>query len=69
MKRQHSRWLWGRTFGVYLGLTEEFGQDRIIDTPISEQGNCRRTVGAALISMRPIADMHYVSGLPDPVHG
>jgi len=49
----------GGAFGVYLGLTDEFGYERIIDTPISEKAIAGAAVGAALMGMRPIADMQY----------
>lgn len=49
----------GGAFGVYLGLTEEFGHERIVDTPISEKAIAGAAVGAALMGMRPIADMQY----------
>ena len=49
----------GGAFGVYLGLVEEFGHERIIDTPISEKAIAGAAVGAAVMGMRPIADMQY----------
>ena len=49
----------GGAFGVYLGLTDEFGHGRIIDTPISEKAIAGAAVGAALMGLRPIADMQY----------
>ena len=49
----------GGAFGVYLGLAEEFGHERVIDTPISEKAIAGAAVGAALAGMRPIADMQY----------
>ncbi|MBI4171607.1 MAG: alpha-ketoacid dehydrogenase subunit beta [Actinobacteria bacterium] len=49
----------GGAFGVYLGLTDEFPHERIIDTPISEKAIAGAAVGAALMGMRPIADMQY----------
>ena len=49
----------GGAFGVYLGLPEEFGAERIIDTPISEKAIAGAAIGAALMGMRPIADMQY----------
>jgi len=49
----------GGAFGVYLGLPEEFGHERIIDTPISEKVIAGAAVGAAVMGMRPIADMQY----------
>lgn len=53
----------GGAFGVYLGLVEQFGHDRIIDTPISEKAIAGAAVGAALMGMRPIADMQYADFL------
>ncbi len=50
---------WGGAFTVTLGLAEEFGHERIIDTPISELGLTGVAVGAAMAGMRPIADMQY----------
>ena len=49
----------GGAFGVYLGLVEEFGHGRIIDTPLSEKAIAGAAVGAAVLGMRPIADMQY----------
>jgi len=49
----------GGAFGVYLGLLEEFGHDRMIDTPISEKAIAGAAVGAAVLGMRPIADVQY----------
>ncbi len=49
----------GGAFTVTLGLSEEFGHDRIIDTPISEIAIAGVAVGAALAGMRPIADVQY----------
>src|SRR5262245_62447091 len=43
----------GGAFGVYLGLVEEFGHERIIDTPISEKVIAGAATGAALMGMRP----------------
>ncbi len=50
---------WGGAFTVTLGLSEEFGHERILDTPISELGIAGIAVGAALAGMRPIADVEY----------
>ena len=49
----------GGAFGVYLGLPEEFGHERIIDTPISEKVIAGAAAGAAMMGMHPIADMQY----------
>jgi pyruvate/2-oxoglutarate/acetoin dehydrogenase E1 component len=53
----------GGAFGVYLGLVEEFGHERIIDTPISEKVIAGAAVGAAVLGMRPVADMQYADFL------
>ena len=49
----------GGAFTVSLGLSEEFGHDRVIDTPISEAGYAGLAVGAALAGLRPIVDLQY----------
>ena len=50
---------WGGAFTVTLGLSDEFGHDRILDTPISELGLTGVAVGAAMAGLRPIADLQY----------
>ena len=50
---------WGGAFTVTLGLAEEFGHDRILDTPIAELGLVGVAVGAAIGGLRPIADVQY----------
>ena len=49
----------GGAFTVTLGLSEEFGHERILDTPISEEGLTGVAVGAAMAGLRPIADVQY----------
>ena len=49
----------GGAFTVTLGLSEQFGHERILDTPISETGIAGVAIGAALSGMRPIADVQY----------
>ena len=49
----------GGAFTVTLGLSKEFGHDRIIDTPISEIMIAGAAVGAAMTGMIPIADVQY----------
>ena len=49
----------GGAFTVTQGLSEEFGHDRILDTPISETGIAGVAIGAAMAGMRPIADVQY----------
>ena len=47
----------GTPFKVLLGLVDEFGTDRVIDTPISEPGFTAIGVGAAMTGMRPVIDI------------
>jgi pyruvate dehydrogenase E1 component beta subunit len=49
----------GGAFTVTLGLSEEFGHERILDTPISEAGLSGIAIGAAMAGLRPIADVQY----------
>ena len=49
----------GGAFTVTLGLSEEFGHDRLLDTPISEIGIAGVALGAAMAGLRPIADVQY----------
>jgi len=49
----------GTVFKVLTGLYDEFGPDRIIDTPIAEAGLVGLGVGAALTGMRPIVDVMF----------
>ena len=49
----------GTTFKVLKGLVEEFGPQRIIDTPIAEAGFAGIGVGAAMTGMRPIVDIMF----------
>ena len=49
----------GHPFKVLTGLVEEFGKERVIDTPISEPGYAGIGVGAAMTGMRPIVDVMF----------
>lgn len=49
----------GGAFTVTLGLSQEFGHERILDTPISEAAIAGIAVGSAVAGMRPIADVQY----------
>lgn len=49
----------GTTFKVLKGLVEEFGKERIIDSPIAEAGITGIGVGAAMTGMRPIVDIMF----------
>ena len=49
----------GTPFKVLSGLVEEFGKDRVLDTPISEAGFTGLAVGAAMTGLRPIVDIMF----------
>jgi 2-oxoisovalerate dehydrogenase E1 component beta subunit len=49
----------GGAFKVTEGLQQEFGADRVIDTPISEEAMIGGAVGAAIVGMRPVCEMQF----------
>ena len=49
----------GGVFGQYRGLVDEFGPDRVADTPISEATIMGAAVGAALVGTRPVVEMRF----------
>src|SRR6266567_1806940 len=49
----------GTPFKVLSGLVEEFGPERVIDSPISEAGITGLGVGAAMTGMRPVVDIMF----------
>jgi acetoin:2,6-dichlorophenolindophenol oxidoreductase subunit beta len=49
----------GTPFKVLSGLVEEFGKDRVLDTPISEAGFTGLAVGAAMSGLRPVVDIMF----------
>jgi pyruvate dehydrogenase E1 component beta subunit len=49
----------GHPFKVLTGLVNEFGPERILDTPISEAGFTAVAVGAAMTGMRPVVDIMF----------
>lgn len=51
--------LFGGSFGVTRGLVEEFGPDRVRDTPISEAAIAGAATGAAVAGMRPVAEIQF----------
>ena len=51
--------LYGGAFKVTEGLLQRFGEDRVVDTPISESAIVGAAIGAALMGMRPIAEMQF----------
>ena len=67
MERDPSVFLLGEDIGAYggafkvtAGMLEKFGEARVIDTPISEAGIVGAAVGAALMGMRPVAEMQFM---------
>ena len=60
----------GNVFGITLGFLDEFGPNRVIDTPISEAGFVGMSVGAAMCGIRPVAELMYIDFISvcmDPV--
>jgi pyruvate/2-oxoglutarate/acetoin dehydrogenase E1 component len=51
--------LFGGSFGVTRGLIEEFGPERVRDTPISEAAIAGAATGAAVAGMRPVAEIQF----------
>jgi pyruvate dehydrogenase E1 component beta subunit len=49
----------GTPFKVLSGLVEEFGRERVLDTPISEAGFSGMGVGAAMTGLRPVVDIMF----------
>jgi pyruvate/2-oxoglutarate/acetoin dehydrogenase E1 component len=49
----------GTPFKVLSGLVDEFGTERVMDTPISEAGMTGLGVGAAMTGMRPVVDLMF----------
>ena len=52
--------VYGGDFGTSVGMLEEFGSERVRDTPISENAISGCAVGAALTGMRPIVDVTFM---------
>ncbi|MCL4250335.1 MAG: alpha-ketoacid dehydrogenase subunit beta [Anaerolineae bacterium] len=52
--------LYGGAYAVTKGLLEEFGPDRIRDTPMSEAAIVGAAIGAAMVGGRPVAEIMYV---------
>jgi 2-oxoisovalerate dehydrogenase E1 component beta subunit len=66
MERDPSVFLMGEDIGVYggafkatRGFLQHFGEERVIDTPLSEAAIIGSAVGAALVGMRPIVEMQF----------
>jgi len=67
MRRDASIFLMGEDIGRYGGLFrvtrnlyEEFGDKRLLDTPISEQGFMGMAIGAAMVGLKPIVELMYM---------
>ena len=67
MARDETVFLLGEDIGVYGGafkvtdgLIKEFGEERVIDTPIAETAIVGAAVGAAMMGMRPVAEMQFI---------
>jgi pyruvate dehydrogenase E1 component alpha subunit len=52
--------IYGGAYGVTRGLYEEFGPERVRDTPISEAAIAGAAAGAAMTGMRPVAEIMYI---------
>ena len=66
MRRDHRVWALGEDLGPeggvagqYLGLQDEFGAERVLDTPISENAIVGAAVGAALVGTRPVVELRF----------
>ena len=52
--------VWGGTYAVTRGLLDEFGEKRVVDTPIAEDAIVGAAVGAAMGGLRPVARNNFV---------
>lgn len=50
----------GGSYKTTVGLLEKYGDERVRNTPISEQGIIGSALGAALVGMRPVAELMYI---------
>lgn len=55
--------VYGGAFGVTMGLLEEFGEDRVMDAPMSEAAFTGVGVGAALLGLRPVVEIMFADFL------
>jgi pyruvate/2-oxoglutarate/acetoin dehydrogenase E1 component len=51
--------VFGGAFKVTDGFTDEFGTDRVMDTPLAESGIIGTAIGAAVVGMRPVCEMQF----------
>src|SRR5215813_1267811 len=66
MERDPSVFLIGEDIGIYggafkvtAGFLEEFGERRVVDTPISEEAIVGAAIGASFMGLRPVAEMQF----------
>ncbi|MBK5292453.1 MAG: alpha-ketoacid dehydrogenase subunit beta [Acidobacteriia bacterium] len=66
MERDPSVFLLGEDIGVYggafkvtAGMLDRFGEERVVDTPISESAIVGAAIGASFMGMRPVAEMQF----------
>jgi 2-oxoisovalerate dehydrogenase E1 component beta subunit len=51
--------VFGGAFKVTDGFVDEFGTDRVMDTPLAESGIIGTAIGAAVVGMRPVCEMQF----------
>src|SRR6476646_8214884 len=51
--------IYGGAFKVTAGFLERFGERRVVDTPIAESAIVGASIGASLMGLRPLAEMHF----------
>ena len=56
----------GGAFGVTKGLLEEFGDERVMDTPIAEEGFVGAAIGAAWMGERPVVELQFADFISCP---
>ena len=68
MLRDESVFLMGEEIGVFegsykitAGLLEEFGEKRVRDTPIAEEGFTGAAIGAAMLGLRPVVELMTIN--------
>src|SRR5919201_6104699 len=68
MQRDPSVILMGEEIGIFegsykitAGLLKEFGAERVIDTPIEEEGFVGAAVGAAMLGLRPVVELMTIN--------
>ena len=62
--------VYGGGFGATAGLLDEFGEERVIDTPISENGFCGMAIGSAIMGLKPVCELMFADFLSlgfDPI--